>query len=316
MFLSAILSNCSLDENLYGVATTDGFIETKSDADFVINGVYSTFQSFNSFKSSTAGLILYSGDDFSSSNISQTNAAGVWLNRLFTSSNLYVKYAWSSFYDLINRANSASEAVLAASTLDYDYRIRVDGEMKFLRGFSYYYLVRLFGGVPLWTEAATPAQSFYKPRMTVDEVYEQIFSDFMEANQKCLAYSLQPNSEFGRATKGAAQAMLASAYLTYANYCDLNGKPDMAQESYQKAVNWADSVILSEEYILLNNYADLFNVEKEKEAYKEVIFGIQFARDITSASANSKDQNGHIILNPEPVEISVVTVILVLVMGI
>lgn len=283
-----LLTNCSLDENLYGVATTDRFIQTENDARFVVNGVYGTFQTFNSFKSSTAGLVLYSGDDFASSQISQSNSAGVWLNRLFTSSNKYVQYAWSSFYDAINRANSAKEAVAGSESLSLEFKHRIDGEMTFVRGFSYYYLVRLFGGVPLWLTAAKSGESFYKPRENVDDVYAQIFSDLKNANEKCLPFSQQPEKEFGRATKGSAQAILSQAYLTYANYLDLSNRSSESAKYYQEAVNWADSVLLSGEYILLDNYADLYEVSKERTAYKEVIFGIQFTRDNTAASANSK----------------------------
>lgn len=286
--LSILVTNCSLDETLYGVATTDRFIQTETDAKFVVNGVYANFQTFNSFKSSTAGLVLYSGDDFASSQISQSNSAGVWLNRLFTSSNKYVQYAWSSFYDAINRANSANEAVAGAELLSTEFKERIEGEMTFVRGFSYYYLVRLFGGVPLWTTATKPGESFYKPRESVDDVYAQIFADFKNANEKCLPLSQQPQSEFGRATKGAAQAILAQAYLTYANYLDLNNRSSESHEYYQEAVSWTDSVLLSGEYRLLNNYADLYDVGNERNAFNEVIFGIQFTRDNTAASANSK----------------------------
>jgi hypothetical protein len=211
----------------------------------------------------------------------------VWINRLFTSSNGYVKNAWSTFYSTISKANSANDAV-AAAPLSTEFQERVDGEMTFVRAFCYYYLVRLFGGVPLWTEAADPGETFYKPRESVDDVYAQIFADLKNANAKCLPYSRQPDSEFGRGNKGAAQAIMAQASLTYANYLDLKGRSSEAQNYYAEAAAWADSVILSGEYAMLSNYADLYDVEKEKNAYKEVIFGIQFTRDNTVALASSK----------------------------
>jgi hypothetical protein len=122
----------------------------------------------------------------------------------------------------------------------------------------------------------------------VDSVYKQIFIDLKNANQKCVPFNKQIISEFGRATKGAAQGMLALAYLTYANYCYLHNKAAEAQLNYQFAADWADSVLLSNQYTLLSNYADLFDVTKEKAAYQEVIYGIQFTRDATSSGAGSK----------------------------
>ncbi|MDR2626634.1 MAG: RagB/SusD family nutrient uptake outer membrane protein, partial [Dysgonamonadaceae bacterium] len=257
-------------------------------AGYVVNGVYASLQGFGALKSSTAGLILYSGDDLSSTSVSpSSNSAGVWMNRIFTASNKYVESAWYAFYSTINKSNSAREAVAGVPAISDAFKSRIAGEMYFVRAFCYYYLVRLWGGVPLRNEA-TQAGDFYYPRKSVDEVYAQIFADFKEASEKCLPFGKQPGDEFGRATKGAAQAMLAQAYLTYGNYCDLNNRSAEAQTYYREAVNWADSVLLSGEYYLLPNYADLYDVKREKNAYNEVIYGIQFSRDATAATANAK----------------------------
>jgi hypothetical protein len=282
------LNSCSLDENLYGMATTDRFVQNEEDAKFVVNGVYANLQTFESFKSSTSSLIMFSGDDFTSSNVTTSNIGGFWINRNFTSSTPYIRNVWNSLFSVINRANSARETIDDVSTIDLEVRSKINGEMTFLRGFSYFNLVRLFGEVPLFLSATKPTDDLNRTRQPIDSVYALIFTDFKNANEKCVSYSEQPPSEFGRATKGAAQAMLSLAYLTYANYLDMNGKVDDAQIYYQYAVNWADSVILSYEYQLLDNYADLFDVEKEKYAYDEVIFGIQFTRDNTRSGAASK----------------------------
>lgn len=299
LIMVVITSGCSLDETLYGVATAEGFVKTEDDANFVVNGVYAANQEFNAFKSSTAGLILYSGDDFAYTGSVTTNSPGTWINRLITSSDPYVDNAWKSFYLCINRANSAMESIDSVSTISLDVRKKINGEMTFLRGFSYYYLVRLFGGVPITTSATKPTDDLYKSRQSVDSVYAQIFRDFKNANLKCVKYKEQSSSELGRATKGAAQAMLAQAYLTYANYLDLHSRSAEAQTYYEYAVNWADSVILSDQYSLTANYADLFDVDKEAAAYKEVIFGIQFTRDNLIAGAGSKGSEWAYYMNPK-----------------
>ncbi len=286
-FLS-LFYGCSLDENLYGVATTDHFVETEKDAIFVVNGVYANLQTFDAYKSSMSSLILFSGDDFASSSITTSNLAGFWINRNFTSSSPYLKNVWNSLFSVINRANSARETIDGVLSINPTVRDKINGEMTFLRGLSYFNLVRLFGGVPIKTSATKPTDNLYQSRQSVDSVYSRIFMDFENANQKCVPYSQQPASEFGRATKGAAQAMLSLANLTYANYLDMKGASDDAQRYYQLAVNWADSVLLSNEYQLLEDYAALFDVEKERNAYKEVIFGVQFTRDETKSGAASK----------------------------
>ena len=142
--ISLLLASCSLDETLYGVATTDGFVKTEADANFVVNGVYGTLQEWNCFKSSTAGLILYSGDDFAS-NAVYSNTAGVWINRSFTSSDPYVRNTWNSFFQCINRANSAIEAIGPVTTIRPEVRAKINGEMTFLRGVTYFNLVSCKG---------------------------------------------------------------------------------------------------------------------------------------------------------------------------
>jgi hypothetical protein len=299
-FLSAMLvicAGCSLDRPLYGAMEFDDAIESEEDAEYVINGVFSSFQSFNSFKSCTAALVLFSGDDFSSSSVS-ARGAGVWLNRMFTSSNDYVLNVWTTFYTGINRANSAREKLNDNPALSDAYKRQTDGEMTFIRAFAYYYMVRLFGGVPIRTEATEAESDRFLPRASVDSVYALIFKDFKNASEKCLPFSQQPDARFGRPAKGAAQALLASAYLTYANYCDLNNRPGDAQIYYQEAVNWCDSVIVSGEYRMLDNYADLFDVDKERAAYQEVIYGIQFTRDATASGSSSLGSEWPYITQP------------------
>jgi hypothetical protein len=292
LFAPAILlccTNCSLDQELYGALEFDSTIKNETDAEFVVNGVFSTFQGFDAFKASAGGIVMYSGDDFSSTSIGNTgNAAGVWINRMFTSSNDYVRQVWRVFCVTANRANSAREAVNAAETLSETYKRQIEGEMLFARAFSYYYLVRLFGGVPIRTEATEPSSNFFETRASVDSVYALIFADLKRAANQCLLFKQQPETQFGRPTKGAAHALLASAYLTYGNYCDLHNRPQEAQMYYLEAVNRCDSVINSNQYRLLDNYADLYDVEKERDAYQEVIYGIHFTRDFTVSGASSK----------------------------
>ena len=92
--------------------------------------------------------------------------------------------------------------------------------------------------------------------------------------------------------------MLSLAYLTYANNIDLKAQGGDSKSFYQLAENYADSVIQSNEYSLISNYADLWNVNLEKGAYREVIFAIQFTRDATAASASSRGSELAYYLQP------------------
>ncbi|CAL1518760.1 RagB/SusD family nutrient uptake outer membrane protein [Chitinophaga sp. MM2321] len=291
-----MLTGCSLKEKIYDSAISDTFIKSENDALFQLNGVYSFFPTFNCFKSNLPYQIIDGGDD-----IAVTNSTKRLFNeRTVSSSNIYFTSAWSSFFNTINNANALMETLekTTPGILSESYKDRIMGELYFMRAFSYFYLVRLYGGVPLHTQSVQGNADFYPARNSVEEVYNLIFEDLKKATEKCIPYSQQPAKEFGHATKGAAQAILSLAYLTYANSLDLKGQSGDSKTYYQFAANYADSVIQSHEYFLISNYADLWNVDLEKNAHKEVIFSIQFTRDGTAASASSRGSELAYFLQP------------------
>jgi hypothetical protein len=92
------------------------------------------------------------------------------------------------------------------------------GEAYFLRGFYYFQLVRVFGGVPLVDDVIDSSEQWQQPRATVDAVYEHIISDLTKAESLLWNRSKYTSDDLGRATKGAAQAMLCKAYLYHKDY--------------------------------------------------------------------------------------------------
>jgi len=279
-----LASGCDLDEKIYDTATADLFIQKESDIQGVLNGVYAEYQYFSCFKSNLNYTLMYSTED-----IATTNATfRLFKERTVPATNPYHASPWTSFYSAINRTNSLIESLSEIDWVDEAYKTRILGECHFLRAFSYFYLVRMFGGVPLKTEPTGGNSDFYMSRNTVEEVYNQIFTDFKTAAKDCIVLSEQPADEGGHATKGSAQAMLSLAYLTYANQIDLGTQSGNSAEYYQLAENYADSVILSSEYTLVDDFADLFDVSQEATAYNESVFYIQFTRDATLNGAGSK----------------------------
>lgn len=278
------VSSCSLEEEIYSSAIADTFAQSEKDVLALVNGVYSLLPTFDCFKSNLNYIILYGGDDLSTASA----AFRLFNERTVSASDRYFITPWRSFYRVINHANSLIETLENSEVGSEAFRKRIVGEMQFMRAFSYFYLVRLHGGVPIHTSSINGNSDFYPARNTVDEVYQLIFDDFSKATESLLPYGQQPAAEFGHATKGAAQAMLSLAYLTYANHHDLLGDQSRARENFRLAGSYADSVINSSQYSLINNYATLFDVAQEKNAYQEVIFAIQFTRDATAASASAR----------------------------
>jgi hypothetical protein len=172
-----------------------------------------------------------------------------------TADNPILGYAYKEPYVAIRRANQVI-ANVPGIEMDAELQAQLIAEAKFLRAYFYFKLARIFGGVPLIL-APQAAGEYCQPRATDAQVYAQIVKDLTEA-QAVLPLKSEL-SEVGRASKGAAQAMLCKVNIYRANWV--------------LAEAWADSVIASGEYGLEPNYADIFT--KAKENGLESIFEIQ-----------------------------------------
>ncbi len=275
----SFMPGCSLDERIFDNPMADSFLQTEADASALMNGMYAELSAFNGFKSNLHRLILYGGDDIAVSSAQYL----MFNNRTVPTTNQYLTH-WQSFYKIINHANAILGLLGANNTLSEEAKQRLAGECHFLRAFSYFYLVRLHGDVPLLTDPVDGNTDFYPTRTPAADIYRLVFDDFELAAGACLPFSKQPAQELGRATQGAAQAMLSLAHLTYANRLSFAGDDHGAAGHYAKAKDHAESVIISGEYTLTNNYADLFDVNRERDAYREVIFAVQHTRDGRTSS--------------------------------
>lgn len=282
---SMLISSCSLEEQIYDMPTVNMYLNTEQDVYNQMTGIYGLMSSYSSYKFQLNCIITYGGDDAAISSA----AYRPFLERTVSPSNAYFTAPWGIFYQVINNSNSLIETLSETELFSDEFKRRIMGELYFLRGYSYFNLVRLFGGVPIQTESTDGNSDFYPARNTAEEVYQLVLDDLAKASEQCLPFSEQPADEFGRATKGAAQGMLALAWLTYGNMLDLGVlEGGVAAEAYQQASDYADLVLTSGEYALIADYADLWDVNQERDAYQEVIFAIQFTRDATAASASSK----------------------------
>lgn len=184
----------------------------------------------------------------------------------------------------IARANLALEQIPAMEldeTLTEGLRDRLVAEASFLRAYYYFRLVRLFGGVPLVKAPIYSSQEWKKPRATADQIFEQIVTDLENAQKSLPKKSEYPAESLGRATKGAAQAMLLKAYLYWGDYHRNNSGSD-AGKYYALAKSWGDTFLREQnaEYSLCNNYADNFTLEGENGP--ESVFEIQYMSEAMS----------------------------------
>ncbi len=155
-------------------------------------------------------------------------------------------------YEGINRANYLEQN---KSKLEFDSKAALYGEVYFLRAYYYFELVKFFGDVPLFTETRlTAADSGTLQRSPKSEVYAQIELDL----QNAIATLPGSQSQKGRATKFAAQALLGKVYLF--------------QDKFTESADMLENVIGV--YSLVNNYEDQFL--KAGENGSESVFEVQY----------------------------------------
>lgn len=185
-----------------------------------------------------------------------------------TPSHNYINGVWRAAFHAVNRANSVIDNVPGIQNMDAGLRDRVVGEAKFLRAYHYFNLVRLFGGVPLYLHETRSLDSIQKPRATQAEVYNAIIQDLNDAAGVLPAS--YTGKDVGRATSGAARALLAKVYLQY------GAVGGGGAQAFTQAEAAARAVVQSGRYSLLANYASVFDQANENNA--EVIFDIQNTR--------------------------------------
>ena len=164
-------------------------------------------------------------------------------------------YPWSQNYQYIAACNAVIDNIPGIENPDFNQADKdvIMGQAYFLRGFFYFYLNRVYGGVPI--TLSNEDSDIFKARSSYEEVHAQVEADLL------LAESLLP-SEYStnyltrtRATKGGAQSMLAKLYA------------DMGD--YTKCAEYAGKVISSSTYELLPTFDHLFDGEHEYN--KEII---------------------------------------------
>jgi len=124
---------------------------------------------------------------------------------------------WEAMYMINSRANIVLEKIkVAPPAVSAGDRTRIEGEAKFLRGFANFNIARAFGNAPLLLESYDPTRSATQTIVSCtpeDKIWDQVILDLTEASQKLPDRSQWGAANLGRATKGAALAFLANAYM-------------------------------------------------------------------------------------------------------
>lgn len=288
------LGSCSdfLVENPKGFLSPTTFFNSEKNIEIALNGVYDGLGNrgmgsnvvFGNYNHGLLSMGEVGTDQMQANNDDGSNRFSQLDVFAITSSSELPTDVWRAHYIAINRANtliSRVEPLLGNSAFDQVKLKRYIAEAKFLRAFFYFNLVRFYGAVPLKiteTQSLTASDVVGIERSPVLAVYQQIESDLLAAQDDLVLPSQLLATQYGRATKTAAWALLARVYTTWASY------PLKDASKWALAASNAKKVMDSNEHTLLADFPSIF--KKEFEGNKELIFVVKFSTAVGESSAN------------------------------
>jgi hypothetical protein len=250
ILIAGVLSCTSLEEKPDSILTSGQFYKTEEDAVAAVNGVYEA--TFN------PGAIMMYNRLFNLAMEVQTDdvIAGQRVTNVdvramssltHSTTNDRVDELWKEHYTAINRACTAIDNIEKMENIDETRKTRLINEAKLLRGLLYFNLVRLWGEVPLviHSPVSVSREDIEVSRDPEETVYAQIIKDLTDAENLPNPNEYAPG-DAGRATGGAAKALLAIVYLT--------------RQDWNPAVQKSLEVINGPYgYDLFENFADVFD---------------------------------------------------------
>lgn len=218
-FCSLIIISC---EGLIGIdpprneLVMETVYEDDSSAESAIMGIYGEMiTQSGQFASGSYGSVTFlsglSGDDF----VHYTNVAdraAFNTNSLAPNNSLLTNGIWGKAYSFIHQANAILEGIALSDGLSDEIVRQLEGEAKFIRAFCHFYLVNLFGDVPLVTTTDYRVNSDIG-RSDREIVYDQIISDLKDAQNLLPEDYTFTNGDRVRPISWAATSLLARAYL-------------------------------------------------------------------------------------------------------
>jgi hypothetical protein len=252
LVLPVLFCSCKkfLDLKPVSLITTENAYTTAPNIEAALNGAYSSFMGYD----------YYQWEYVIQSDVRSDNAyAGGGGDPFFlqldlcniSNSNTVVQRDWTQLYASIAKCNIVIDNIdnVTDPALTATRKTQITGEASFLRAFHYYQLVKLWGGVPLEKHSNSTDPAVIRIVRSPDSaVYNFIAADLQTALANLPDDYGQPSIDKVRATKGAANALLAKIWA------------QRSDRDYNKVLQYCNAVISSPTgYSLMNNYSDLFD---------------------------------------------------------
>jgi starch-binding outer membrane protein, SusD/RagB family len=234
-----------LEEEVYTQYEPNSFLQTENGINSLLVASYNNMFVTSSMRDRMYTLQEYPGDIFWNWGGGYEAIASVFMSFDWDSQTTQFNAPWQQYYQSIRNANSLIDNIDNVTTLSSDKVKEFKAEATFIRAADYYYLWELFGPVPLITSAS---DLNFEPSKATDEE----FDSFLTAELQAAAENLPITQDlWGKATKGAALALLGKYYLN--------------SHQWQKAADINKEVIDLQKYQLFSgDVENMFAVENEE----------------------------------------------------
>ena len=281
IFLALTTQSCDkfLEEQLVSDVSASSYYTTASGFEDAVKATYWWMKPFfgveRGFSMSVFGTDTYeNGADGSHKTLNRYDGG-------LNPTQGFVRDAWRDFYRGINQANAV---INRSQTLDIPESTKNEriAEVRFLRALFYYMLTSHYGDVHLTLEE-TEGVEVYANRTSIAEVYKQAIVPDLEF---AIANLPDKQTDFGRATKPAAQFLLGKALLTR------SWKSFAESGDESRAESLFSSVINDYGFALLPDYADLWVIGNEQNS--EMIFTVQNSKTQVDEGIDGEGNRGHL----------------------
>jgi hypothetical protein len=257
------------------IATTPGFVAATNAA----------YTPLRSFYATERGISMSEfGTDIYSAGADGSYKGFHFYDSQLTSSVDILAQLWDETYKGINTINAVIDRAPSVTGLSDAVKSQRVGEMKYLRAHYYFILVQQFGPLDLrLKETSGPTKA--ATRATEQAVYKQIEADLLAAIP--VLENKKASSDYGRATKAAAENLLAKVYLTRAS------SKFAEATDYANAATLCNNVINNYGFKLLPDFASVF--DQSNQLNDEVIFAVQYTSDpLTNGFVDNQGNKLHL----------------------
>lgn len=239
--------------------TIDKVYKTASDYNVAVIGCYAKLQSQVNFYTECC--------EYRSDNLSLGAPTAGTQDRYdidhFTEkpSNGILSSYWANFNNNVYRCNLLLDQIDGANFAE-NLKKQYKGEAMFIRALNYFNMYRIWGGVPATKHVVSAAEALKVARYSDEQMFDLIAGDLKEIVDNNYLPETYSSADMGRATSGAAKALLGKVYLTFHKWTE--AKDILSQ--------------LIGKYQLVSPIAQIFNVDNKNN--NEIIFAVHFNKEI------------------------------------